>query len=67
MMTKANHNHPKRPTKRKAPSSQKSQSQKQRFIETAKKLGVDESGKSFEKAFAKIVPPKKASGQKSSS
>lgn len=32
--------------------------QKQRFIETAKKLEVDESGETFEKAFAKIVPAK---------
>lgn len=31
-----------------------------RFVETAKKLEVDESGKDFEKAFKKAVPAKKA-------
>ena len=35
------------------------QSQKERFIETAKKLEVDESGKTFEMAFSKIVKEKK--------
>jgi hypothetical protein len=33
--------------------------QSERFIETARKLGVDESGKSFVQAFEKIVPPKR--------
>ena len=32
-----------------------------RFVETAHDLGVDESGKEFERAFKKIVPPKKPS------
>jgi hypothetical protein len=31
--------------------------QSARFIEAAKKTGADESGKPFEKAFKKIVPP----------
>jgi hypothetical protein len=31
--------------------------QSARFIEAAKKTGADESGKAFEKAFKKIVPP----------
>ena len=29
--------------------------QSQRFIETARELGVDESGEPFERAFAKVV------------
>lgn len=29
-----------------------------RFVETARKLGVDESGESFERAFEKVVPPR---------
>ncbi len=36
----------------------KDKAQAERFIETARKLGADESGKSFEKAFRKIVPVK---------
>ena len=32
--------------------------QSERFVETARKLGADESGKSFERAFEKLVPPK---------
>ena len=31
-----------------------------RFVETALDHGVDESGKEFERAFKKVVPPKKA-------
>lgn len=30
--------------------------QAERFIETARQLGADETGKAFEKAFGKIVP-----------
>jgi hypothetical protein len=33
-------------------------SQRQRFIDTAKDIGADETGEAFEKAFGKIVPPK---------
>ena len=29
-----------------------------RFVETARKLGCDESEETFERAFQKIVPPK---------
>ena len=32
--------------------------QSKRFVETAKALGVDESGKSFEKAMRVVVKPK---------
>jgi hypothetical protein len=40
------------------PTKAKSQSQKERFIETARKLEADESGKKFESAFVKLIPPK---------
>jgi hypothetical protein len=30
-----------------------------RFVEAARKAGVDETGEAFERAFDKIVPPKK--------
>jgi hypothetical protein len=33
--------------------------QSERFKETARALGADETGEAFEKAFAKIVPPKR--------
>jgi hypothetical protein len=33
-------------------------SQTERFKETARKLGVDETGEALERAFKKIVPPK---------
>lgn len=35
------------------------EAQKQRFIEKARELGTDESEEAFERAFKKIVPPKK--------
>jgi hypothetical protein len=50
-----------------ARSSQKSpdsKSQRERFIETVRELGVDEDPEAFEKAFGKIVPPKKPKGEK---
>ena len=33
--------------------------QSARFIETARRLGVDETGEKFERAMEKILPPKK--------
>jgi hypothetical protein len=33
--------------------------QSERFKQTARELGVDESGEKFDKAFEAIVPPKK--------
>ena len=33
--------------------------QAQKFIDKARELGCDESGEAFERAFKKIVPPKK--------
>jgi hypothetical protein len=32
--------------------------QSERFKETARQLGVDETGKSFNEAFRRLVPPK---------
>jgi hypothetical protein len=43
--------------KRKEPEL-KPKEQFKRFMETAKKLEVDESGKDFERAFKKAVPSK---------
>jgi hypothetical protein len=31
--------------------------QAERFKETARQLGVDETGEAFEKAFERVVPP----------
>jgi hypothetical protein len=42
-----------------APSDAKTQSE--RFIETARLIGVDETGKEFERAIKKIVPARKRS------
>lgn len=36
------------------------EAQSARFIETARKIGVDESGKEFERAISRIVPPQRA-------
>jgi hypothetical protein len=35
--------------------------QSERFMETARKLGVDESGEAFEEAFRRVVQPKQNS------
>ncbi len=40
-------------------SKQDDPAQSKRFIETARKIGADETGAEFERAFKKIVPPKK--------
>ena len=34
-------------------------SQVERFVETARRIGADESGEAFERAFEKIVPPRR--------
>lgn len=36
----------------------KEKSQRERFIEAARRAEVDETGEAFERAFKKIVPPK---------
>jgi hypothetical protein len=41
------------------------QKQSARFLEDARRLGVDESGKSFENALKRIVPKKKRVAKKS--
>lgn len=45
------------PKKKLPPEEPKAQHE--RFKETAREHGADESGKEFERAFGKIVPPKK--------
>jgi len=37
----------------------KEKTQAERFVETARQIGADETGKAFERAFEKIVPPKR--------
>jgi hypothetical protein len=45
---------------REKPKNRKLEDKKQsaRFVEDAKRLGVDESGKEFERAFKKVIPKK---------
>jgi len=44
---------PRAPKKAKAP--QKKKSQRERFIEAAREIGVDESGEEFERLFKRVV------------
>ncbi len=46
----------------KKPPDPKEKPQKERFIDTAKKIGVDESGKEFERLFDKVTPKPKKPG-----
>jgi hypothetical protein len=46
------------PKKKPQPLDEKPQ--RERFIEAARKAGFDEAGEAFERAFARIVPPKRA-------
>jgi len=39
------------------------EAQKKRFIEKAREIGAGESKEAFERAFKKIVPPKKSPTQ----
>ena len=41
------------------PKKKPDKDQAERFKEAARQLGVDETGETFEKAFAEIVPPKR--------
>jgi hypothetical protein len=51
-------------TKPKAKPKFTDKAQSERFIETARKLGVEETGEEFERTFKKIAPPKtRSSGQ----
>lgn len=47
------------------PQPPKDKSQAERFAETAREHDADESGERFERAFGKIVPPKKPPKPKS--
>ncbi len=51
----------KKETKPKPPQDKRPQAE--RFIETARQIGADETGKAFEKAFEKIVPSKQKLSQ----
>jgi hypothetical protein len=42
----------------------KDKRQYERFVETARKLGCDESEEAFERAFGQIVPPKRPNASK---
>lgn len=46
------------PKKKKAKPKLTDKEQSERFKQTARELGVDESGESFEKAFRKVVTQK---------
>jgi hypothetical protein len=46
-----------KPTGKKAPAAKDEKSQSERFIETARELGVDETGNTFDHTFRKLVPP----------
>lgn len=48
--------------KKKAAKAKKEKTQRERFIEAARAIGVDESGKEFERAFARVVGTKKRTG-----
>ncbi len=56
---------PQKPKARRSASkigkAREAKTQSERFIETARILGVDESGKEFERALKKILPPRKKS------
>ena len=43
--------------RRKAKPKLTEKEQSERFIETARKLGVEETGEAFERLFEKLVPP----------
>lgn len=45
---------------RKSPPPKDEKPQHDRFKEAAREAGADESGETFERAFGKIVPPKKS-------
>lgn len=52
---------PKPQPKRKPQRKMTKAEQSERFTETARKLGADESGEAFERAIDTIVPPKRRS------
>lgn len=48
---------PGKPSKPEAAPKEKTQSE--RFIEAAREIGVDESGKEFERLFERVVPSRR--------
>jgi hypothetical protein len=48
-----------KPKATKAPKDKDERPQRERFIETARAIGVDETGAEFERALAKIASPKR--------
>jgi hypothetical protein len=46
--------------KPKKPKTTSDKEQSERFIETARRLRIEEAADQFEKVFKKIVPPKEA-------
>jgi hypothetical protein len=48
------------PRPRSSPTPPRTVSQRDRFIEIARELEIDDSPEEFERTFGKIVPPKKA-------
>jgi hypothetical protein len=46
---------PKKPPAKKMTQAEQSE----RFIQTAREVGVDETGREFEAALAKIIPPRR--------
>ena len=53
----------KRPAKAALPAKEKSQ--RERFIESARAVGVDETGKNFERAIDRLMPPKSSCSTRS--
>lgn len=53
---------PKKPPAKKARNEKP---QRERFIEAARAVGVDETGKEFERALVRIIPPKTAASSRS--
>lgn len=45
----------------KAKPEKKEKSQRERFIEAAREVGVDETGKEFERLFERVMPSKRKS------
>ena len=43
----------------KAKKKAKEKTQRERFIEAAREIGVDETGKEFERLFRKVIPPQR--------
>ena len=54
------------PKRKEEPTPETVAAQKQRFIEKAKELGVDETGGEFEKLFRKVVPAKDSPSKQAS-